>query len=65
MSREEVEAWAELLKNALLAVALLTVVIGGVRQWYVWGWQYRACREELEGWKQVAMSGLKIAERKK
>lgn len=58
-----VSDWTELIKNAGLAGALLVVVLGGLRQWYVWGWLYREVVKDRDEWKVMALKGINVADR--
>lgn len=43
-------------------IALLLVIMwGGVKRWWVFGWQYEECREEAREWKDVALRSQHIA----
>jgi hypothetical protein len=42
---------------------LVLIVLGGARQWWVFGWQYAEKSKECEAWKTLALKGLTVAER--
>lgn len=41
---------------------LVAILIGGVRQWWVFGWTYRDKARESEEWKVLALQGVTTAE---
>lgn len=42
---------------------LVLIILGGYRQWWVWGWQFHALEEDRDRWKELALSGTDLAER--
>lgn len=44
-------------------VMALTILFGGWRKWWVFGWQYKDVVSEKNEWKKAALRGTKIAER--
>jgi hypothetical protein len=51
------------LKDGGTLFALFLFSVGGLRQWWVWGWQYREMRIERDQWKALALSGTLLASR--
>ena len=45
--------------SGLLAFAL----IGGFRQWWVFGWQHKQVCKERDEWKKLALEGTHLSER--
>lgn len=43
-------------------VGLLIILWGGMKKWWVFGWQYRECVEEKNEWKTAALQSTQIAE---
>lgn len=44
-----------------LAVFLLLVIVGGAREWWVFGWTFRAVKAERDDWKRQADELLTIS----
>lgn len=42
---------------------LIVIIYGGSKQWWVWGWQYLETLKELNMWKEMAISGLLMAQK--
>lgn len=42
---------------------LIVIIFGGMRQWYVWGWQYRELLKDKNEWKELAMLGSGLADK--
>jgi len=40
---------------------LITVLLGGVRQWWVFGHQYREMRADRDQWRMIAMQGHSLS----
>lgn len=40
---------------------LIAVLIGGMRQWWVFGWQYRQVVSERDEFKKALMDSLEVA----
>lgn len=41
---------------------LLVIIYGGMKKWWVFGWQYEECRRSEEQWKEVALKSQHIAD---
>lgn len=59
-----------ILNDAGVLGLLVAVLVGGARQWWVWGWAYRDVLktvEKLEGerdeWRDLALQGTSLAEK--
>jgi len=59
----DVTTWIELLKNGGLALAVVVLVLGGIRQWYFWPWYVLELRQERDTYKRLAETGTTLAER--
>jgi len=46
----------------LLGFLIFVVVLGGLRRWWVYGWQWQAERDEKLYWRDVALKALGTAE---
>ena len=46
-----------------LGGALVLALIGGFRQWWVFGWTYRSLERERDTWRTIALSSTTLAER--
>ena len=46
-----------------LGGALVLALIGGFRQWWVFGWTYRGLERERDTWRTIALSTTTLAER--
>lgn len=55
----EVVKWASGLGTPTL---LILVLIGGYRQWWVWGWQLREMREDRDFWRAQALGVTAITQ---
>lgn len=51
-----------LISDGGLIGLLLVILIGGVKQWWVFGWAYRDKVREVEEWKTIALHGVSAAE---
>jgi hypothetical protein len=61
-------AWADLVHNGGLSLVVAALIVGGLRQWYVWGWVYRQMLQERDEWRDMVIqtaSNLETAARKK
>lgn len=43
-------------------VLLLAIIYGGMKKWWVFGWQYEECRSSEAQWKEVALKSQHIAD---
>lgn len=41
---------------------LLVILIGGVKKWWVFGWQYRAIEKSNARWMELALRSTNLAE---
>lgn len=53
----------KLIQDAGVVGVLVSIIVGGLRGWWVPGWMYEQQKRELEQWKQLALSGTTMAER--
>lgn len=60
MSQEVIQL---LLGPAGTLVLALTILFGGWRRWWVFGWHYAEVASERDEWKVIAMRGAQIAEK--
>lgn len=44
-----------------MVAALLAVLVGGARQWWVFGWQFRMVQEDRDRWRDIALNGSDLA----
>ena len=44
-------------------VLALTILFGGWKKWWVFGWQYKDAVAEKDEWKEAALRGTAIAEK--
>jgi hypothetical protein len=57
-------SWLDLLVGpGGLLVALLVVIVTGMRRRWVFGWQYDAALKDCEEWKSRALRAMGVAER--
>ena len=42
---------------------LMVIILGGWRRWYVWKWAYDELRTERDFWRDMALSGGRLAEK--
>jgi hypothetical protein len=54
---------AEKLSGAGLATLLIMILVGGWRQYWVFGWQFKQLQDERDEWKRMALRGTDFAER--
>lgn len=47
----------------LLVFLLVGVVWGGIKQWWVFGWQYREATRDRDDWRSLAMQGTSAADK--
>lgn len=53
----------QFLKDAGIVGLLVFILIGGSRQWWVWGYQFRDLKQERDWWRDTALRGTQMAER--
>lgn len=55
-----------IVKDAGIVGVLFIFIIGGVKKWWVWGWQYREYREyaeaEIKYWRSATFRSLNVSE---
>lgn len=57
---DTVQRWA----NTIGVVTLLVLtLIGGYKQWWVFGWLYKDLVKDRDDWKALALKGTNLAER--
>ena len=54
--------WLQLLKEGGALAALVIFIVGCIRKWWVFGWQYEDLKKDRDEWKEVALSGTSLAE---
>lgn len=47
----------------LLVFLLVGVVWGGIKQWWVFGWQYREAVRDRDDWRHLALQGTSAADK--
>lgn len=47
----------------LLVFLLVGVVWGGIKQWWVFGWQYREATRDRDDWRALALQGANAADK--
>ena len=52
----------DLLSKAGISSLLLTIIWAGIRQWWVFGWQFQAVVKERDEYKRLAFEGAGLAE---
>lgn len=45
-----------------VVAVLLVIILGGVRKWWVFGWQYQRVEESNERWMELALRSTNLAE---
>lgn len=50
-------------RDAGVTGLLVFALIGGFRQWWVFGWHHREIVKEREEWKQLALYGTHLSEK--
>lgn len=53
--------WSLVDKGGVVAL-LVIILLGGVRRWWVFGWTYREEVERGKEWRELALTGTRIAE---
>lgn len=51
------------LRDGGIVSMLILIVVGGMRRWYVWDWQYRELEKQRDEWKELARGGTRLADR--
>lgn len=49
--------------GAMLPTFVIVILVGAVREWWVWGFMYRREVAEKEYWREKALSSLGLVER--
>jgi hypothetical protein len=52
----------QLVNSAGVVGMLVLILWGGFKKWWVFGWQYRQTKNELETWREIALRGISTAE---
>jgi hypothetical protein len=52
-----------LVQNGGLALAVVVLVFGGVKGWYVFGREYEQMKIDRDQWRGLALRGTSLAER--
>lgn len=52
-----------LLKDGGTLAVLLLIIVSGAKEWWVWGYIYKAKCREVEEWKELALRGTNLADR--
>lgn len=59
----EFDDWISLIERfGVLVVLLVLILYTGYKRVWVWGYQLRDCETERKEWKDLALTGTKIAE---
>lgn len=45
-----------------VVAVLLVIIVGGVKKWWVFGWQYRAIEDSNARWMELALKSTNLAE---
>lgn len=53
----------KILNDGGIIALLVVILVGGVREWWVFGWYYTEMSRERDTWKELALSGTSLAER--
>jgi hypothetical protein len=53
----------KLVQNGGLALAVVVLVLGGVKGWYVFGREYEQMKIDRDQWRGLALRGTSLAER--
>ena len=59
----DLQQWVSLVRDGGLALAVVVLVIGGVRGWYVWQSVYDDMKQDRDYWRSLALKGAALAER--
>lgn len=59
----ELQTLVMLVRDGGLALAVVVLVIGGVRGWYHWDGEYQEMKQDRDDWKSLALRGTNLAER--
>ena len=59
----DVATLSELIQTGGVVSLLLTFIVGGIRRWWVWGWQYDDLRKSHDEWKTIALAGSNLSRR--
>lgn len=52
-----------LVRDGGLALAVVVLVLGGVKGWYKWGPDYADMKADRDEWRRLALRGTTLAER--
>lgn len=52
----------DILQSGGVIAVLLIFVVGGMKRWWVWGWQYRQIEEQNAKWMELALRSTNLAE---
>lgn len=59
----DLQQWVMLVRDGGLALAVVVLVVGGARGWYVFGSIYKDMKQDRDDWKDLALRGTNLAER--
>ncbi len=59
----DLQAWIQIVRDGGLALAVVVLVIGGMRGWYHWDMEYREMKQDRDDWRRLALQGTYLAER--
>lgn len=62
MNTADLAGWADLVRNGGLALVVVMLILGGIRQWYVWGWVYRQMLSERDEWRDMVVRSTIVIE---
>jgi hypothetical protein len=53
----------DLVSSGGIVALLIIMLLGGARQWWVFGWQYEQMRDDRDRWRELALHGSDLASR--
>ena len=59
----DIKAVLDVVETAGLIGVLVLILVGGAREWWVYGRFYRAALEDRDEWKRMALTGTELADR--
>lgn len=59
----ELLALVQLVRDGGLALAVVVLVVGGMRGWYHWDGDYQEMKTDRDEWRSLALRGTNLAER--
>lgn len=59
----EIKDLLDVLETGGLLGLLTLIIIGGAKEWWVYGRHYRDCLADRDEWKQMALAGTELADK--